>query len=282
MICGSLVGRLWLLDIRLKHVANLLPESFPRPLQGNVTNETATNQLKFDDTASSDFSLPFWNPDTQAIGHAVTRDGIREVYYIGTDKTLYQARESSTNGEWILGPNGSQSTWPKADEESGGLAVVSRSKAPGEVWIYYWVDGAIIQAYKSATGIWEEAKTLPPDATSTDVVPPPIDGNGGEHSGPGSWSTAMKAGVGLGVTAGVFTTGALIWFLVNRHNSLCTNFRTQGAHMEGGSQSDLPELYIVQRATPIAVQSARPFTGRQALELEQPGVAYELAGHTER
>ena len=32
--------------------------SFPRPLKGNVTNETA-NQLKFDDTSSSDFSLPF-------------------------------------------------------------------------------------------------------------------------------------------------------------------------------------------------------------------------------
>ncbi|KAI8712544.1 hypothetical protein NCS52_01352800 [Fusarium sp. LHS14.1] len=84
---------------------------------------------------------------------AVTKNGLREVYYIGTDKTLYQARESSPDGEWILGPNSSQSTWPKADDRSGGLAVVSRSKVPGEVWIYYWVDGAIIQAYKSATGI---------------------------------------------------------------------------------------------------------------------------------
>lgn len=38
---------------------SLFPDSFPRPLKGNVTNETAPNQLKFDDTSSSDFSLPF-------------------------------------------------------------------------------------------------------------------------------------------------------------------------------------------------------------------------------
>lgn len=212
----------------------------------------------------------------------MTKSGLREIYYIGTDKTLYLARESSTNGEWILGPNGSQSTWPKADERTGGLAVVSRSKVPGEVWIYYWVDGAIIQAYKSAAGIWEEAKALPANATGTDVALPPVDGNRGENHGADGWSTAIKAGVGLGVAAGVLTVGALIWFLVNRHSALSPIFRTRGAHMEGGSHSDLPELYIVQRATPIAVQSARSSTGRRAAELEQPGVAYELAGHSER
>ncbi|EEU36979.1 uncharacterized protein NECHADRAFT_52084 [Fusarium vanettenii 77-13-4] len=256
--------------------------SFPRPLKGNATNETAPSQMKFDDTASADFSLPFWNPNTKAIGLAVTKNGLREVYYIGTDTTLYQARESSTYGEWILGPNGSQSTWSKADERSGGIAVVSRSKVPGEVWIYYWVDGAIIQVYKSAAGIWEEAKTLPPNTTSTDVARPPVGGNGGENSGPGGWSTAMKAGVGLGVTAGVLTVGVLIWVLFNRHNALSPIFRTRGAHIEGESHSDLPELCIVQRATPISVQSARPSTARRAAELEQPGMAYELSGHTER
>ncbi|RSL66557.1 hypothetical protein CEP54_003645 [Fusarium duplospermum] len=257
-------------------------ESFPRPLKGNATNETAPNQLKFDDTSSSDFSLPFWDPDTQAIGHAFTKDGLREVYYIGTDRTLYQARESSTGGEWILGPNGSQSTWPKADERSGSLAVVSRSKVPGEVWIYYWVDGAIIQAYKSAAGVWEEAKPLPVKATNMGEDLRPADDSRGENLGPGSWSTAIKAGVGLGVTAGVLTTGALIWFLFNRHNAIGREFRLRGGDTGGGSHSDLPELYIVQRATPISVQSARPSAGRQTAELEQTGVAYELAGHSER
>lgn len=145
--------------------------------------------------------------------------------------------------------------------------MVSRSKVPGEVWIYYWVDGAIIQAYKSAAGIWEEAKPLQANATSTDVALPPVDGNRGEDLGPGGWNTSIKAGVGLGVTAGVLTVGALIWFLVNRHNTLSPIFRTRGAHMEGGSHSDLPELYIAQRATPTAVQSARPSTRRQAAEL---------------
>lgn len=160
--------------------------------------------------------------------------------------------------------------------------MVSRSKVPGEVWIYYWVDGAIIQAYKSAAGIWEEAKPLQANATSTDVALPSVDGNRGEDLGPGGWSTSIKAGVGLGVTVGVLTVGALIWFLVNRHNALNPIFRTRGAHMEGGSHSDLPELYIVQRATPITVQFARPSTGRRAAELEQPGMAYELAGNPER
>ncbi|RMJ20291.1 hypothetical protein CDV36_000088 [Fusarium kuroshium] len=257
-------------------------ESFPRPLKGNATNETTPDQLKFDDTSSSDFSLPFWDPDTQAIGHAFTKNGLREVYYIGTDRTLYQARESSTGGEWILGPNGSQSTWPKADERSGRMVVVSRPKVPGEVWIYYWADGAIIQAYKSASGIWEEAKPLPVKATNTDVGSPPVDDNKGGNLGPGSWSTAIKAGVGLGVTAGVLTAGALIWFLINHHNALDRGFRPRGANTEGGSHSDLPELYIVQRATPIAIQSSRRSAGRQPAELDQPGVAYELAGHCER
>lgn len=251
-------------------------------MNGNTTNETAPNQLKLGDTSTSDFSLPFWDPDTQAVGHAFTKNGLRELYYIGTDRTLYQARESSAGGEWMLGPNGSQSTWPKSDERSGGLATVSRSKVPGEVWIYYWADGAIIQAYKSAAGIWEEAKPLPAKATNTDGALPPADDNGGENLGPSNWSTAIKAGVGLGVTAGVLTAGALIWFLFNRHNAIGREFRPRGADTGGGSHSDLPELYIVQRATPIAVQSARPSVGRQTAELGEPGTAYELTGHPER
>ncbi|KAJ4317340.1 hypothetical protein N0V84_007397 [Fusarium piperis] len=267
-----------------KHVANSQPsDSFPHSLNDGVTNETMPNEIRFNETDNPEFSLPFWDPDTQAIGHTATRHGLREVYYIGTDKTLYQVRESDTGDGWTLGPNASLSNWPKADKRSGGLAVVSPSKASGEVWIYYWANGTIIQAHKSASGIWDEASPLPSNVTDSGMAHPPnkdetphqnVDGSG--------WSTAVKVGVGVGVSAGALALGVLIWFLIRRYRPVPhSDSKIQGTDAKD-QICDLPEVCIVRKATPISAQSTGSSVGgNQPVELEQPAEVYELMGRSE-
>ncbi|UPL02464.1 hypothetical protein LCI18_013398 [Fusarium solani-melongenae] len=258
-------------------------DNFPRSLNDGVTNETMPSEIKFNETATPKFSLPFWDPDTQAIGHTAVRHGLREVYYIGTDKTLYQVRESDTGDGWTLGPNVSLTNWPKADKGSGGLAVVSPSKASGEVWIYYWADGAIIQAHKSASGVWDEAFPIPNNATDKwEGHPPNKEEKPHQDVDTSGWSTAVKAGVGVGVSAGALALGVLTWFFVRRHRSIPHSDPKSKETDAKDQNCDLPEVYIVQKATPIRSQSTGSSAGEnQLVELEQPVEVYELMGRSE-
>ncbi|KAJ3548056.1 hypothetical protein NM208_g1186 [Fusarium decemcellulare] len=248
-------------------------ETFPRPLNGSATNETTPSRIKFNETLIPEFVLPYWDPDTPAIGHSVTKHGLRELYYIGTDKTLYQARESDIDGKWTLGPNGSQSTWPRADERRGGLAIVSAPNASGEVWIYYWVDGAMMQAHKSDSDVWDSASALPVNLTDHEK---PDDR--GKDVRPSSWSTEAKAGVGVGISVGALLAVVSIWFLVHRRAALHSGPGIQAKGVGSGSHSDLPEVCIVQRVEPIAVQSTESSAEQRPVELEQPAAVHELVG----
>ncbi|KAH6895986.1 hypothetical protein B0T10DRAFT_558150 [Thelonectria olida] len=81
-------------------------ETFPRPLRGNSTNETKSDDIEHNKTAVPEFSLPSWRHDTQTIGISVRKDAAPIRLCI------------------------------KLSSQSGDLGVVSTLQG-SEVWIYY-------------------------------------------------------------------------------------------------------------------------------------------------
>ncbi|KAI8651990.1 hypothetical protein NCS56_01415600 [Fusarium sp. Ph1] len=246
--------------------------TFPQPLEGLYgssivpTNETAPSAIQIDEEAE---------PDSRS----------RSIFYIGTDKKLYQVTEK--NDEWELAPNQTDSIWPQADGSSADLAVTN-DQGNGETWIYYWVNDSIVQVHRKNFKDWEPAM-LPVNATNS-ANENSEDNKGSQEStgssGSKGLSTGAKAGIGVGVSMGVILIAGLVWFLMKRRAVK----KGQGTEADGDQAPDQspgspevdeaatlkpvysPSLDDTPKADPVEMESPRMMA-----ELEHPPVIYELS-----
>lgn len=208
----------------------------------------------------------------------------RSIFYVGTDKKLYQVTEK--NGEWALAPNQTGKIWPQADDSSADLAVANE-QSNGETWIYYWANDSIVQVHRKNSKDWEPAKVLPVNATSADQNSD--DNNESQerigYSGSKGLSTGAKAGVGVGVSMGVILIAGMVWYLMKRRAAK----KGQDTEAEADQAPDQPpgspevdeaatlkpvhspSLDDSPKADPVEMESPRVMA-----ELEHPPVIYEL------
>ncbi|PTD08582.1 hypothetical protein HYE67_005252 [Fusarium culmorum] len=198
-------------------------ESLPQPLNGTFTNQTQASEIETD-TSTPEFTLPSWDAESVSIATSVDSTRARHIFYIGTDKKLHELREEGV--EWNLAANESEKTWPTADTSSAPLAV-SYQQSQGETWIYYLVNGSIIEAHRDGSGYWDDAKTLPTqsaNATDGGVSAGGDDSKKTDGKDPDSADASVshgltagaKAGIGIGAGVGAVLVAGVIWFLFRR------------------------------------------------------------------
>lgn len=216
----------------------------PHPLKGNFsTNSAPSSSVEIDYSAPYNYSLPFWNGQSKAIGISLDTAWTRYVYYIGSDKSLY--RLTSQNYVWYIWENQSTTYWPQADEANGELAVTSakiQDTGIAKTRIYYLVGGKLAEvALDGNDNDWKQWRAVPewdPDsskqppsgATTTASSPSAPSATSSSGSDPnttaeaasgGVLSSGAKIGVGVGVGLGVVALGAIIAaiFLFRRNNN---------------------------------------------------------------
>ncbi|KAM0418383.1 hypothetical protein ACHAPD_004742 [Fusarium lateritium] len=198
-------------------------ESLPQPLNGTFTNDTQALEIETD-TSKPEFTLPSWDAEIVSIGTSVDSARARHIFYIGTDKRLHELVQQGV--EWNLAANESQKVWPTADTSSAPLAV-SYQQSRGETWVYYLVNGSIVEAYRDGSGYWDDAKTLPTqsaNAADGDLSAGDgdskknTDGDESDASVPHSLTAGAKAGIGIGAGVGALLVAGLIWSLFRRRS----------------------------------------------------------------
>ncbi len=124
----------------------------------------------------------------------------RNIFYIGSDRLLYQTASINTSSSWYMVNRPAADMWPSADEPNAKLTVASVANAKltvasaassDDVHIYYRVNGSLIEAiYDGAKGLWQTATSVP----SFNSTPPavPAEGRGGLSGG-------TEAGIAVGV-----------------------------------------------------------------------------------
>ncbi|KAH6949182.1 hypothetical protein DER45DRAFT_513460 [Fusarium avenaceum] len=259
--------------------------AFPQELAGNYSNETGSAKILMSSDAA-EFSLPGWNSSLAAIGMATDRSRTRSLFYLGDDKVLREA--IAIKNTWEMAPNRSESIWPLADNPSDSLAVAYQ-QSQGKTWIYYWSNETIVQAHKNYDGEWEDAivlpQTVPKNGTESDskdkAKPAKEDDTTTESTG---LTGGAKAGIGIGVAAGVLALGALIWFLMKRRRNNQPPQKEEVAVAEaGGTPITYPApKYEKDTSKPGDETSPSELSGHgQPAELDNQ-VYYELPGNHTR
>ncbi|KAM5359609.1 hypothetical protein ACJZ2D_014330 [Fusarium nematophilum] len=274
-------------------------ETFPQPLNGAFTNDTSPGEIEMDSsTPPTDFSLPSWDPETEAITMSIDRSRARSIFYIGTDKKLYQAVEE--NREWRMASRESDKIWPSADNASTSLAVTYQSTV-GEVWIYYWSNGSLVQVHMNDSGEWDTAQALPQTLPKDDT-----DGGGKDDKTPelaepspsAGLSTGAKAGIGVGVSVGALLGGGLLVWLWMRRRRDAGGSDPGNDGTAAAAHDDVPEIAGTAVTSPVSTMHSPPLDSPafkkdervepsemdgqiqiQPAELDQSPVIHELPGH---
>ncbi|XXH03119.1 hypothetical protein Hte_009512 [Hypoxylon texense] len=202
--------------------------SFPESLTltGNKsTNATDASDLQLNAT-SGDFALPAWDGTASALAVGIDHAYTRSVFYVGTDRKVYQA--GNVNYTWSAFDRPSAgNAWPDADVAGANIGVVT--DFTNNVMRLYYVSGGRVVEANGDGGNWQPATVLAtfnqsqvvdtPAANSTgDAAPPAGGGQGG-----GLLSDGAKAGISVGVTLGVLAVGGMLfafWFLRRRQRKL--------------------------------------------------------------
>ncbi len=161
------------------------------------TNATNATSFSVDATASVNFTLPAWTGKPGGMGASDDSNFIRNIFYIGSDRQLYQV--ANLKYMWHVVKNQTRDFWPLADEPSADLAVASMATTD-DVHIYYRVNGSLVElAYDAVTTSWQTATTVPSfNSTETPTLAPtPVEGGGGDLTG------GAKAGIAVAVIVGV-------------------------------------------------------------------------------
>jgi hypothetical protein len=232
------------------------------------------------------------------MGVAIDSAYTRTVFYIGSDKKLYEI--ANLNFQWKLFPNQSASNWPEADDTNAELAVTYNFQS-NEAWVFYVSNSSLVQAYRGTDGNWDAHSVLPTSANT------PGGGDAGGGSGSGSTdnskapsaglSTGAKAGIGIGVSVGAIGAGllGLLFFLRRR--------RQQAAASAAATDKDQPinlgqyhspseqAMYMADGSLAPAYTPQTPYDAHDPVkkantpdmsmasplvEMEQPPMIYEL------
>ncbi|CAG2001901.1 unnamed protein product [Fusarium graminearum] len=301
---GIAIGTVWYDDKNAKNMTVAFPKgkdnietsrsqksgkwklaAFPQELAGNYTNNTAPAKIRMSST-DADYSLPGWNSSIKSIGMATDRSKTRSLFYIGDDNVLREA--IAIQNDWQITPNRSESIWPLADDPSSDIAVAYQQNR-GMTWIYYWSNGTIIQAHKNISNEWEEYTVLPQTLPKNDTESGNKDDSGEDDFTPaptGGLTTGAKAGLGVGVAAGVIAVGALAWFFMKRRNKHTPVAQTEETYIPEAAGTPItspPPMHEkdTYKVGDVTSPSELNGDGRPA-ELENPQVFYELPGNQTR
>lgn len=170
-------------------------------------------------SATVDFSLPHFDGKARGLGISIDKAFTRNIFYIGSDRRLYQA--ANINYQWRMMNNQTESVWPAADEPGAEIAVTSEFES-SIVRIYYESGGKLVEAKFDTDGIWKPAvpvpatnTTMPAVSEKSSATPTPV------PAAAGGLSTAAKAGLAVGVAVGVFALAGVVavFILIRRRNA---------------------------------------------------------------
>ncbi|KAF4446206.1 hypothetical protein F53441_10182 [Fusarium austroafricanum] len=268
---------------------HLVAESLPKSMNGTFTNETSADEIQIK-TSTPGFTLPSWDATTVSVATSIDSSRSRSIFYIGTDKKLYQVTDQG--GEWDMASNQSASLWPTADDASARLAVAYQ-QSQGEIWVYYRANGTMIQAHRDGSGYWDKASALPTEMTKAsdgglkggDDSSSKGGSNGDEsRSGSSGLSTGAKAGVGVGAGVGGLVVIALAWLWLRRRSARSNLQGYQPTATNSKPDEQMATGY--QTATPIhtplpeykRVEPAMMDSQTHPVELASPTMVYEMPG----
>ncbi|KAI1408216.1 hypothetical protein F5Y13DRAFT_172875 [Hypoxylon sp. FL1857] len=199
--------------------------TFPEPLtlEGNKsTNATQASDLKL----SSDnppFSLPAWDGNVSALAMGIDSAYTRSVFYIGTDRKLYQVGNKNYQWSVFSRPSAGDNAWPLADTPGAPIGIAN-DFSTNIMRLYYMSGGRMIEANGDG-GIWQTATVLASSNASqptSSPTPSTTDAPPSEQGG-GGLSDGAKVGISVGVTLGVIALagmGFAFWFLRWRQRKL--------------------------------------------------------------
>ncbi|KAF4991840.1 hypothetical protein FGRMN_7558 [Fusarium graminum] len=273
---------------RLQKTGNWSLAAFPQELAGKYTNNTGPSKIRMNSKAA-DWSLPGWNSSIEAIGMATDRSQTRSLFYLGDDKVLREA--IAIKNDWQMAPNRSETIWPLSDDPSAGLAVAYH-QGKGMTWIYYYSNDSIIQAHKNASNEWEDAialpQTLPKNETDSGSKGKDKPSNQEDSKTESTGLTGgAKAGIAIGVIAGVLAVGALIFFFVRRRRNKQVPPK-EAPPVEAGGTPVTPVAYPAPQYEKDTTRAGDPTSPSEMggdarpAELDNPSVVYELPGNHTR
>lgn len=277
-----------------------LAATFPDTIENAPTNYTAPSKIGINPNVPTKFTLPAWSGKPGSMGVTIDSSYTRTVFYIGTDKKLYEV--ANINFQWMLLNNQSAQVWPLADDANAELAI-AYNFASNEAWAYYVSNSSLIQVYRGTDGTWNNHTVLPTSAGT----PGGDTAGGGSGSGSGDNSDSKppsaglsggaKAGIGIGVSVGAIAVGllGLLFFLRRRRQRAAATAAEadkeqpinlgqyqspseQPLYMADGSlapaytpQTPYDAHEAMKKSTPVDMNMASPL-----VEMEQPPMIYEL------
>ncbi|KAM0257760.1 hypothetical protein ACHAQJ_004211 [Trichoderma viride] len=279
--------------------------TFPETIENSPTNKTAASKIEINTDVATKFALPAWNGKPGALGVAIDNSFTRTVYYIGTDKKLYEV--GNINFQWSVFANQSASSWPEADDANADLAATYNQQT-GEAWVYYSSNGSLVQAYRGTNGKWSAHTVLP---TSASTPGGGSTGGGSSNTGSGDndnnaqtpsagLSTGAKAGIGIGVSVGAIGVGLLgLFFFLRRRRqqaaaNAAANDKDQPINLGEYRSPSEQALYMADGTLAPAYTPQTPYDAHDPVkkagtpvsaqmnmvsplvEMEQPPMIYEL------
>ncbi|KAI1105979.1 hypothetical protein F4804DRAFT_80498 [Jackrogersella minutella] len=217
----------WYSD-NLWHISTL-PE--PLTLTGNQsTNATQASDLTLSSSATN-FSLPAWNGNASAIAMGVDSSYTRSVFYVGSDRKVYQI--GNKNYTWSVSDT-DNGAWPLADTAGGALGIANDVRS--DSMRLYWTSGGKVVEANGDGGTWQTPTTVASFNASEPTASATPSASG--TSSDGGLSGGAKAGVGVGVSLGVLAVAGIffaLWFLRKRQRKL-----EEKAAAAGGSEQYTP------------------------------------------
>ncbi|KAI1327796.1 hypothetical protein F5Y16DRAFT_370925 [Xylariaceae sp. FL0255] len=204
-------------------VATLPYKFYLNTTSQNTTDPWITNQTDwYEDNDivfpyESTWSLEAYNSSVN-LGLAVNSSNVATAFYIGTDALLHEIQQIDL-WTWTSVDAQNGSIWPEADEPNANLGIAYNGN---DVWLYYTVDGSLMQV--SYTDDEWAALAVPKFANTTD-----------SSSGK---SSSVKVGVGVGVGLGLpLLIGACALYMFwhskrSRENRDRETAAVQAAHTE--------------------------------------------------
>ncbi|KAI1642818.1 uncharacterized protein F4817DRAFT_277115 [Daldinia loculata] len=201
--------------------------TFPQSLTqtGNhSTNATKASDLKLGSN-SPNFSLPAWDGNASALAVTINNKNTRSVFYVGTDKKLYQISNSDSNSTWSIAPrpDDEDKSWPVADAAGAPIGIASDTGSR-TTRLYYMSGGHMVEV-NGDYGKWQPATILPSTNTSqttTAQAPAATTTSPSDEDNKGL-SDGAKAGISVGVTLGIIAiagTPFVLWLLRRRQRRI--------------------------------------------------------------
>ncbi|KAH6951835.1 hypothetical protein DER45DRAFT_543339 [Fusarium avenaceum] len=258
-------------------------ESFPTPFDSPApTNNTDPSDVRLDTSGDSSLKLSSFDNAAVNLGIAAGTKQQSSILYIGKDSQLHAV--TSNGGAWEEEESPGAKEWPKADDVSGRLAVVSPLDS-SDIWVYYLSGDKVLELHRDGSGSWAKAKTpssttknddsksdnesdVSDDSTETDGSSGAKKSDSAAASPATGMTTGAKAGIGVGVGVGVLALLAAVFFFLRKRRQTPSPGQRKGSVGELGSGASYRAVEM-----PTELHEAQELSATQNQK-------YELLGDT--